>query len=75
MRGSGEPVAVTLKLAFWPAVTPVLAGCRVNTGATGCTCSAVTDKVAALEVTQPLIPAHTKTWNWAPSSASDVVAS
>ena len=63
------PVAATLKVVVWPAVTIWLAGCVVMDGATG---AAVTVRVAALLVTLPVLPLTT-TVNCAPLS-DDVVA-
>jgi hypothetical protein len=71
MRGNGVPVAVTVKLAVWPATTAMLAGCKVKLGATG---ACVTVSVAGLELTQRVGAAHTTTWNCAPLSVSAVVA-
>ena len=58
------PVAVTEKVAVWPAVTVWLAGCVVIDGATG---AAVTVSVAALLVTDPELSVTT-TLNDAPLS-------
>ena len=51
------PVAVTEKVAVWPAVTVCAAGCMVMTGATttGNTTAAVTVSVALLLVTEPAL--------------------
>ena len=59
------PVATTVNVAVWPAVTVWLAGCVVMDGAT------FTVSVAALLVTLPVLFV-TVTVNWAPLS-DDVV--
>ncbi len=59
------PVAVTEKVAVWPAMTVVLAGCDVMLGLT------FTVKVAALLVTLPAFPV-TVTVNDAPLSPTTV---
>ena len=71
MRGNGLPVAVTVKLAVWPAATAMLAGCKVKLGASG---ARATVSVAGLELTQRVGAAHTTTWNCVPLSVSTVVA-
>ena len=63
------PVAVTVKVAVWPAVTVWLTGCVVMDGPTG---AAETVRVAALLVTLPVL-LLTVTVNWVPLS-DDVVA-
>ena len=59
------PVAATVKVAVWPAVTVWLAGCVVMDGAT------FTVSVAALLVTLPALFV-TVTVNWAPLSEAVV---
>ena len=63
------PVAATVKVAVWPAVTVGLTGCVVTDGAAG---AAVTVRVAALLVTLP-VALVTVTVNCAPLS-DDAVA-
>ena len=64
------PVAATLKVAVWPAVTVWLAGCVVIEGATG---AGFTESVAALLVALPAL-LLTTTVNSAPLSELVVAA-
>jgi hypothetical protein len=62
------PIAATVKVAVWPAVTVWLAGCVVIDGATG---AALTVSIATLLVTLPTKLLST-TVNCAPLSAAVV---